>query len=190
MTTTQLPGVAELLERFRTFRYSCFRLETRQTYAGSGEDEQLTAFLRGDPYSADTDEREWAAMLRANREAGKTQQRVHVIREPLTDYLRYELTWEYGPHAAAGEDIRLIDATHRWPDDVPDQPDFWLFDSCELFFLDYDPDSGWQGAGHSTEPVVIADACLVRDAALHQSTPWDDYIRERPQLAARLPKGA
>jgi hypothetical protein len=44
----------------------------------------------------------------ANRDAGRTQQRVHVVTEPLTDYLAYELTWEYGLHAAAGEDIRII----------------------------------------------------------------------------------
>ena len=42
-------------------------------------------------------------MLAANHRAGRVQQRVHVVAEPLTAYLRYELTWQYGPNAAAGE---------------------------------------------------------------------------------------
>jgi hypothetical protein len=38
-----------MLVAFHTFQYSVFRLETLQVYAGSGEDEGIAAFHRGDP---------------------------------------------------------------------------------------------------------------------------------------------
>ncbi len=119
MTTGhQLPGVGQLVAAFRTFRYSVFRLETLQVYAGSGEDEGIAAFHRGDPKPPpDPTEDEWAGLLRANRDAGRIQQRVHVVTEPITDYLAYELTWEYGPHSTAGEELAR-EAAAAGPDAV------------------------------------------------------------------------
>ncbi len=190
MTIQQLPGVGELLGRFRTVRYSVFRLETLQRYAESGEDEGLAAFERGDPEPPpDPAEDEYAGMVRAHRAAGKTRQRVHVVREPLSDYLAYELTWEYGPHVAAGEDIRIIDATDIWPDDVPEAMDFWLFDSRHLFELRYAADGTWLGVEPVSDQERVAEVCAVRDAAIHQSIPWRDYLTRHPELVRRLPKG-
>ncbi len=191
MTTQQLlPGVAELLERFRTFRYSVFRLETLQVYAGSGEDEGIAAFHRGDPDPPpDPAEDEYAATVRAHRAAGRTQQRVHVVTEPITDYMAYELTWEYGPHVVAGEDIRIIPASRRWPADVPAQ-DFWLFDSQHLFDMHYAADGTWLGVEPMADASAVVEACFVRDAALHQSIPWRDYMSRHPELVRRVPKVA
>jgi Family of unknown function (DUF6879) len=180
------PGDPELSRQFRRFRYSVFRLEILQTYAGSGEDEGIAAFGRGDPEPPpDPAEDQWAALLRANAAAGRTQQRVHVVTEPLSDYLAYELTWEYGPHAAAGEDIRIIPVTKGWPVDVPFK-DFWLFDSTTLFDMHYDPDGRWRGIEPVTEAARIVAACFARDAALHYSIPWRTYLADYPELERRL----
>lgn len=190
MTTQQPPGVDDLLDHFHTFRYSVFRLETLQHYAGSGEDVGIAAFERGDPQPPpDPAEDEYAGMVRAHRAAGKARQRVHVVREPLSGYLAYELTWEYGPHVAAGEDIRIIDATAGWPDDVPCE-DFWLFDSRYLCNLHYGAGGLWLGVEPVTDPGSVAEACAIRDAAWHQSIWWGDYITRHPDLVRRLPKGA
>ncbi len=190
MTTGhQFPGVGELVAAFHTFRYSVFRLETLQVYAGSGEDEGIAAFHRGDPEPPpDPAEDEWAALLRAHRDAGRVQQRVHVVTEPITGYLAYELTWEYGLHSAAGEDIRIIPVAGHWPDDVP-QSDFTLFDSQLLFQLNYAPDGTWLGAQPVTDYAAVVAACFTRDAALHQAMPWAEYMTRHPDLVRRLPKG-
>jgi hypothetical protein len=184
-----LPGVAELREQFRIFRYSAFRLETLQAYAGSDEDPARLAFQRGDPTPPpDPHQDQWLAMLRAHRDAGRTQQRVHVVCEPVSEYLSFELTWEYGPHVAAGEDIRIISVTDTGPVDVPDR-DFWLFDSQQLFDLSYDDDGNWLSVQHITDLAEVARACFARDAALYQSTPWVDYMATKPALIKRLPRG-
>ena len=80
----------ELQAQFETFSYSAFRLETLQSYAGTGRDEQ------------------WIALLKASRRWGKTHQRVHVVTEPLTRAMQEELTDGYEGNVAAGEDIRIV----------------------------------------------------------------------------------
>jgi hypothetical protein len=44
---------------------------------------------------------------KAARQAGKVMQRVHLITEPPTDYLRFELAF-YRGSVLAGEDIRIL----------------------------------------------------------------------------------
>jgi hypothetical protein len=39
---------------------------------------------------------------------GKRLERVYVVAEPPTNYIRYELMWSYEPNVAAGEDIRIL----------------------------------------------------------------------------------
>src|SRR5262249_3256297 len=105
----------------------------------------------------------------------------------LTDYLAYELCWEYAPHTAAGEDIRIIPVTGHWPEDVP-RSDFTLFDSQLLFRLHYTAEGTLLGAEPATDPADVAAACRARDAALRQAVPWAEYMSRHRALARRLPK--
>ncbi|MGH3536851.1 MAG: DUF6879 family protein [Pseudonocardiaceae bacterium] len=182
-------GLYALLAAFRTFRYSVFRLETLQTYADPIEAGGIAAFARGDRSPPpDPAEAEWSALLRAHRDAGRTQQRVHVVTEPISDYLAYELCWEYGPHSAAGEDIGIIPVARGWPADVP-KADFTLFDSSLLFALDYAPDGTWLGAEQITDPVEVVAACFARDAARHHAMPWAQYMTRHPELLPSVRRG-
>jgi hypothetical protein len=108
--------------------------------------------------------------------AGKTFQRVHVVREPLTDYLRYELA-AYEHNVAAGEDIRVIPVrSGRWPGEIPHR-DYWLFDSADLWHMDYDEQGRFLGAARATDAKDIIMHAYWRDAALHAAIPYADYIR-------------
>jgi len=176
--------------RFHTFRYSAFRLETLQDYKGSGEDDWIAAFTAGaHTPPPDPAQDEWEAMIRANRRARKVMQRVHVVVEPLSDYLRFELTWMYGLSRAVGEEIGIIDATHGWPEDVP-HADFHLFDSSDMYDAHYAPDGTWLGVEQVTDPVKIVAGCRWRDAALHHAQSWESFVKARPDVAARLPVAA
>lgn len=170
------------------FRYSAFRLETLQDYAGSGEDTEVAAFLGGLPRPPlDAEHEQWASALADHRRGGRVVQRVHVVIEPPSDYARWELTWGYAPSVEAGEDIRVIPVSqgHPWPLDVP-RRDFWLFDARELYDMHYASDGMWLGVEPVTDPARIAAACHWRDAALHHAVPWRRYIRTRPHLAAHV----
>jgi hypothetical protein len=170
-------------------RYSVFRLETLQEYRGSGEDAWISAFNDGDPGPPpDPAQDDWEALVRAHRRAGRLMQRVHVVTEPLTDYMRFELTWAYAPNVAAGEDIRIVPVgpDRPWPADLPHE-DFWLFDSSVLYAARYADDGYWLGVESVTDPTAIVAACRWRDAALHLAQLWADYVATRPSLVDRLP---
>lgn len=187
---TQLipPGASEFPARFDAFSYSVFRLETLQSYGNSGEDAAFAAFQAGDPPPPpDPSAQEWDAMIRRNAQAGRVQQRVHVVTEPLTGYMRFELSG-YARSVEAGEDVRIVHVAEddSWPPDVP-KLDYFLFDSSEMYRHHYDDTGGWLGTEPICDPAMIASACRWRDAALRRSIPWEDYLRtHHPELAREV----
>jgi len=161
--------LAHLQAQFQTFSFSAFRLETLQSYIGTGRDDQ------------------WITLLRSGRRWGKTHQRVHIVTEPLTSAMERELTEGYEGNVAAGEDIRIISIPAGSHSPIsPDVSDFWLFDSSRLYEMHYAPDGTWTGASRIMDPERVILACLTRDAALHSAVPWRTYIASRPDLQRRL----
>lgn len=165
----------------RGARQAVFRLETLPEYREPSEQAWVTAFARGDWWPpACPEQDEWEAMLRAKTAAGVLFQRVHVVTEPLSPYLRFELCWAYPPNAAAGEQIRVADASRGWPDKVP-RFDFWVIDGYR-YDISYSANGtlfGVTGRGwrKETYPWVLA--------AIRQSVPLADFLAARPQLSAR-----
>jgi hypothetical protein len=184
------PGAPEFSSWFRRFQRSCFRLETLQRYGGSGEDDAIEAFLAGTTPPPHPGKQEWMALVRAAVREQRSMHRVHVVTEPLTDYVRFEVAWSYAHSVAAGEDVRIIPVPtgQQWPVDLT-QPggDFWLFDDAELFRMRYDADGTWIGIDHTTDPDAALQACRWRDIALQRAQPWAAFISERPELARRVP---
>ena len=167
---------AEFGRLFTSFRHTAYRLETLQQYDVSYEEEPYAAFLAGRPQPADPSKDEWASMIRDATGAGKVFQRVHVVDEPLTDYLRYEIGWSYAPNAAAGEDIRILPAKPGNELALPDH-DYWLFDSRDLWIMDYDQTGRFLSAELVTDAPAIVGHNYWRDAARHHATPYTDYLR-------------
>ena len=126
-------------------------------------------------------------MLRQRDGSGCAVQRVHVVTSPLTAYMRFELA-SYAPNVEAGENVRIIPVPigGGWPQDIPSD-DFWLIDSSELWNQRYDQHGTWLGVDRVTDPAVIVQACRTRDAALHHSLPWADYLRDHhPDIVSYL----
>jgi hypothetical protein len=164
------PRSPEWWQLFDSFSHTAFRWEAHQSY--EDEPEPLRCFLAGEPKPPMPSKERWCARVRAACAAGKTMSRVHAVREPLTDYLMYELTWSYPPNVAAGEDIRITPATEL------DARDFWLFDSRALLWLNYDASGRMVSAELEEDPALIVTANWWRDAALHAGTALEDYARE------------
>lgn len=182
------PGAPEFSVWFRVFRRSCFRLETLQCYRGSGEDDSIRAFLAGQTPRPHHGKKEWMSLVGAATQDGRTMRRVHVVTEPLTDYMRFELAWSYAHSVAAGEDVRVIPLAEgeAWPGEIP-RGDFWLFDDTELFVMHYDADGTWIGMTHVNDPDTTLVACQQQQAAMRLAQPWVSYLSARPELARRVP---
>ncbi len=99
---------AEFAALFTSFRHTAYRLETLQQYGVGYEDQSFRTFLAGEPPVTDPARDEWTSMIRAAVTDGKTFQRIHLVTEPLSDYLRYELEWWYRPNTEAGDDVRIL----------------------------------------------------------------------------------
>ncbi|MBA2324724.1 MAG: hypothetical protein H0V92_12175 [Pseudonocardiales bacterium] len=186
MTTFLPAGDPRLMDVFRGARYSVFRFEALPAYRGSDEEGEIAAFLRGDPPPPrDPSSEDWMAMICGHRAAGRVMERVHAVTEPLTDYLRWELTWGYPPHVQVGEDVRILDLTAGWPDELP-RRDFHLFDNCELYDAHYAEDGTWLGVERITDPARAVAACHWRAALWHRAVPLAAYLARHPDLAARV----
>src|SRR5260370_3848290 len=104
------------------FEHTAYRLETLQRYEDDSETVMLRSFLAGEPQPHDHGKEQWTARITAAVASGRRMQRVHVVVEPVSDYLRFELAWSYGPNVAAGEDIGIVPVSSgQWPPDLATQ---------------------------------------------------------------------
>jgi hypothetical protein len=169
-----------LSKALQTFRYSAFKLETRQEYAIGEEADRLRAFRehlpRPDRSVATTPYLQWVA--RATLE-GKTWTRVHVLDTPLTEYLRYQIVG-YHESAAAGERIFIADRA-RDPRLDGLRQDFWYFDEGHrtehALLMDYAPDGEWLGCREAS-PAEIRQLQAARELALAYAVPLNVYAVE------------
>ena len=180
---------AEFDALFTSFEHTAYRLETLQAYDVSYETEPYHAFISGHPRPRDPSKNQWVSMISDAVGAGKVFQRVHVVTEPLTDYLRYELGWSYPPNVEAGEGSASLSRSRGVADVGPRRDpaalqDYWLFDSSDLWVMEYADDGRFLYIEQVTEPAAIVTAARRRDAALHYAIPYRDYMRRAEMLAA------
>lgn len=156
---------------FEECRYTAFRLETLQVYDVGYEKEAFRRFLTDGEVITTSSHQEWARIVGS----GRRFRRVHVVIEPLTDYLRFECVCAYRSNVEAGEDVNLLPIGEgSWPEGIP-RFDYWLFDSERLVRMNYAPDGTMLTPELVSEPDEIVRANAVRDRALHLATPFSEY---------------
>jgi len=157
------------------FTHHAFRLETLAAYDVGSDGGDVSRYLRGEPEPDPERKGAWLARLRAERAAGKIRQRVHVLRSPLSDYLRYECEWGYVPNVAAGEDVRILDLAERLlPPSADVGHDFWLLDDEAVVRMNYDP-AGRFDSGEVMSSAEVPRYRAARDAALMAAEPFTAY---------------
>ncbi|NGO40949.1 DUF6879 family protein [Streptomyces ureilyticus] len=157
---------------FDTFQREAFRLETLDDYSRSGNVDAYHAFLAGEPQPDDYNAG-WVEELRTHTGNGKRIYRVHVLRRPLTHYLRFELGWGYQKNMSGGEEFFILDITDS-PNPLENVPDFWLFDSNSVAVMNYDGTGKFAGS----EVLLSARAAeftRYRDTALAHAEPFPDW---------------
>jgi hypothetical protein len=166
------PAGPEFGRLFTDVRRSWFRLETLQRYDAVYEREDFAAFVRGEPVT--TTPGPWQAMIREHVAADRQLARVHVIEEPPTDYIRYELA-AYQLNFEAGEDVRLLPVRRgTWPESIP-RHDYWLFDDQHLWLMDYNATGAFVETRLVDDPIAIEQHRRWRDIALASSIRLSDY---------------
>lgn len=163
----------EWLNLFENVERSWFRLETLQVYAVDYEDEGQTSFAQTG--LVDPAPTPWRQMIRRHVDSGRSLRRVHIVEEPLTDYLRYELA-VYDLNAEAGEQTGIITVSGGdWPVGLPEATDFWLFDDREVWDMHYDNEGRFVEAVRAESIEQVEQCRRWRDAALSMAVPLDAY---------------
>ncbi|MFR9729105.1 DUF6879 family protein [Saccharopolyspora sp. MS10] len=116
---------------FRTFHSTAFRLETQGVYNETVEREPIRRFVAGEAPD-DTWLAPWTDNVRRATSQGRRFQRVRLLTEPLTLYLRFELDLALRANLPAGEEIRCITASKAADLDLPVGTDFWMFDDAQV----------------------------------------------------------
>lgn len=152
----------ELREFIAThFRTDNFRLETHNVLNVPQDAGKVQAYLDGEPKPPHP----WANVIRQRAAEGKYYRRVMVLSEPLTDYRRMSIEWQYLRNVEAGERCRIIDR----PDDpgVGSQ-DFWLIEDRHLLLMHYA-----DGTGEFVGAELLEDAEEVERFRAVARLAWD-----------------
>lgn len=158
---------------FDAFQQTAFRLETYAAYDVASERDEYEHFLSsGNVCIPDHDP--WLTRVRHFRATSRWIGRVHMLRRPLTDYLRYEFA-VYRHTVAAGEDIRILDLTSQPNPGLPSE-DFWLFDDTSIVRMDYD-DQGRQLGRELLEDADPAPYAEWQRIALAHAQPFTEYVK-------------
>ncbi|MFJ4706930.1 DUF6879 family protein [Streptomyces anulatus] len=158
----------EWAAKFRDFRSEAWRLETLPQYLVPQESDEFQAFKEGARYPGPYED-DWMRMVRT-----RTVGRVHIVRRPLSAYLKFEFDRYYRHQAPAGEDIRILDVTDR-PNPLPDTlSDFWMFDRSTVVLMNYEED-GTQINRQLVEGDVSPFLAYQR-IAVAESVPFEEYV--------------
>lgn len=159
---------------FRTFEHAAFKFEVRRAYGLPSEDLPFQQFLGGqDPGTAWL--QDWLDLMESQTSTGRRVERVRVMDDPPSDYLRFEIFMT--PHnLAAGEDIRYLDRRRGEELELPTH-DFWLFDSRRLAILHFDEDDLFLGFETIDSVEAVLQHCHWRDVAWTRATRFSELRR-------------
>lgn len=166
---------------FSSFERTARRLETRDRYDVAGERSYIARYLAGlqdDPEHVASRHAWLDGTVRASVATGRQWQRVRVVPEPLTDYLRYVLRGTRQT-VEAGEDISYLPRARANELDLPDH-DFWLFDDTRLVLQHFTADDRPLGGLVITEPDVVAQYRAWLDLAAQDAIPYARYLAQDP----------
>lgn len=163
------------------FEHTAYRLELLAAYAEDTEADALASFAAGQEPAIYPGKRGWLEKVHTATATGRVMQRVHVVTEPLSPYLRFEIGWSYRLNEGTGEDIRILLAD-RAPALVMQADDYWLLDSHTLIRMDYDSRGRLASMSRIDDADAIITANRARDAALHYAVPLKQYAEKLPQL--------
>ncbi|MFD9567786.1 DUF6879 family protein [Streptomyces sp. NPDC059994] len=158
---------------FKDFGHEAFRLETLDDYSKSGGVDAYRAFLAGEPQPEDYKTAGWITTVGDAVQSGKRIYRVHILSRPLTDYLRFELSWGYRRNMAAGEEFFILDTTTQ-ENPIPDAPDCWIFDEQVIGAMNYDDEGKYLGVEFLGED-QLSRFLAYRDTAMAQAVPFSEW---------------
>ncbi|MEU0692148.1 DUF6879 family protein [Streptomyces uncialis] len=166
----QQPSFAECLQNATR---SALHLETRDTYA---DNERFSAWRLGAKTDWDDRPSWWRPFHDHVAQAvhrGVAIQRVRVVSEPVSEYIRWE-HYVTRANLAAGEQVRWVSRRHAVDLLLPCN-DFWLFDGGLARIHHFAGNGDLIEDEFSSEPALLKVLATAFEAAWERGVPHDDY---------------
>lgn len=138
----QLTNVSfdEFMACFQKMKKSAFRLEMLEEYNVDSEKESFLKFLGGEKFPPLGYNKDWVDLINRSVQRGIDFRRVRLIRNPIKDYVKFEVSWAYKVNMSGGDKVGIIesDGLPNFKSDVPILKDYWLFDDEHCYIMEYD----------------------------------------------------
>jgi hypothetical protein len=171
MTTTYLP-VERFGELWPAVQRSSWRWECQGHYAV--DEPAVERWRAGHSARDDADAVEWRAYIEGLRERGIPFERVRMLTEPPTEYLRWMLdTTQW--NVDAGEDIRWITESTARDLRMPGY-DFYIFDDNRVAILHFDDAKELLGVEINDDVRVLRHHEAWRVAAWARAVPHREFL--------------
>lgn len=157
-----------------------FKLELLSHYKVPEEKENFERFLSGEPREKSEGVEEWRELLERGIQKGQIFNRVHVLPDVLSDYLRYEIEWGYFYTSKAGENIYLINES-EYLDLLPQKftpTDAFIFDNENVFEMLYEKDGEFRGTRPVEDKLKSEQYIALKRKLLEKSLPFEDYLEK------------
>lgn len=163
-------------------RTDLLRVQTRDHYGVGSDDDDYHRYLAGEAAPVAAGKQEWLDRLRADTEAGRIRRNVHVVRTPLTPYLRYQFEWCYVSNVGAGQDVRVLDVTET-PAAAAlfDVGDLAVIEGRHVARMRYGADGEFQGAVAAGADAADGYVALA-EMAWTLATPFTTWWAGHPQF--------
>lgn len=158
-----------LQELFDSVERGAWRWECQGYYRI--DDAPLRRWRAGLPFEETDSGRAWHEYIRGLRRDGKTFERVRMLTEPLTEYLRWMVPLTQR-NIDAGEDIRWITQTQARGLGLPTY-DFYLFDDARLAIMRFGEEYLLDGLEVTDDADVVARHRQYRAVAWRAARPHD-----------------
>lgn len=156
------------------------RVQTLDFYGVASDGDDFHRYMAGAAEPATPGKQAWLKKLRDDANQGRIRRNVHVVREPLTDYLRYQFEWGYVYNVKAGQDVRVLavedTAAARHLFHVGD---FNVVEHKDVARLRYGADGAFLGAVQVGADAADGYAALA-ELAWELATPFTAWWTQRP----------
>ncbi len=154
----------EFGSRFTSFGRSAYRLEMLPVYSVPEEEAALQMFRTDGKQPPAGFNSEWHEVLDTARDQGKRFSRTRLIQE-VTPYIKFEIAWGYSRNILHGEQINIVEISslEEIAKKVPVLNDFWLFDECDGYLMQYDAIGRFLGVLKLSEDAVPYYVALMNE---------------------------
>ncbi|MGH3550946.1 MAG: DUF6879 family protein [Pseudonocardiaceae bacterium] len=176
-----IPDFETWLQIRRTSPGDMLRIQTLDRYGVPSDDADFAGYLEGAPAPTSPYQEPFFQELHSGVAAKMRWRNLHVVRQPLSDYLRYAFEWVYTYSSDAGQDIRILDLGEQPAGGVLQRTgDFWVVEHQHVALVRYDDQGRHQGEV-AVKDTSATGYIAAAELAWHLGVPFTDWWAAHPQ---------